>query len=93
MALLGDNTAALNAAVSYRGKNVLGLISREISWRKVRFGWRYAVGHLPSEHNLLADALSRLDTAAGSERKDFPKELARARQVLPTPWSECWVGV
>ena len=33
----------------------LNRISLEISWRKVRFGWRYAVAHLSSEGNVVAD--------------------------------------
>ena len=76
--LLGDNLAALNGALSLRGRGGLSQITKEMSWRKVRFQRRFAAGHLPSEHNHLADALSRLHAPEGSERKSFPSELRHA---------------
>ena len=60
LALLGDNLASLNLALNLKGSASLGRISREIAWRRVRAGWRYACGHLPSEQNQLADDLSRV---------------------------------
>jgi len=78
VALLGDNLAALNGAISLKGKSELNRITRELAWRKVRRGWHYACGHLPSEHNEIADALSRL-TAPEGNRKIFPAALAASR--------------
>ena len=81
--LLGDNLAALNGAISLRGRSTLANITKEMAWRKVRFGWRFAADNLPSENNLLADALSRL-SAPGAERKEMPDELRHASaRTLP----------
>ena len=60
IAVIGDNTASLQLALSLSGGDGLLAISRELSWRKARFGWIFAVGHLPTESNGIADALSRL---------------------------------
>ena len=90
IALLGDNLASLEAALHLKGKGALAQIAREISWRRAREGWRYVVGHLPTERNLVADALSRV-TAPGKEAKSWPTELARASQravpEVTTLWS------
>jgi hypothetical protein len=77
VAIMGDNLAALNGAISLKGKSELSRITREISWRKVRRRWRYACGHLPAEANEVADALSRLTAPAGN-RKIFPSALAHS---------------
>ena len=60
LAILGDNLASLNLALSMKGSAALGTISRELTWRRIRGGWRYACGHLPTEQNTVADQLSRL---------------------------------
>ena len=73
--MLGDNLAALGGALSFKGANELNRITREMAWRKVRGGWHYACGHLPAEHNEVADSLSRLAAPPGN-RKDFPAALA-----------------
>ena len=70
--VLGDNVTALIGILNLRGKRDLTAITRELSWRRVRYAWRYAVAHLPAEHNILADALSRIAATSGSERKNFP---------------------
>ena len=81
--LLGDNLGALEAALNLRGRGALSKIAREISWRRARDGWRFAAGHLPSERNLVADALSRL-TAPAAEAKRLPEAVKGARRrVLP----------
>ena len=69
LAILGDNVAALNGAISLKGKAEIARITRELAWRKVRRGWRFSCGHLPAEHNDMADCLSRLTAPeANSER-------------------------
>ena len=59
LAVVGDNTGALTNALHLKGKGILAAIAREVAWRKERFGWSFAVGHVPTELNIVADALSR----------------------------------
>jgi hypothetical protein len=90
LAILGDNIASLSGALALKGKSGLSRITRELAWRKVRRGWRYACGHLPAEHNGLADALSRL-TAPSGNSKQFPASLtASAPRQFPDP-EDLWV--
>ena len=63
--VLGDNVGALSAALSLRGRGALQAVARELSWRKARRRWAFDVGHLPSEHNSVADALSRVADPSG----------------------------
>ena len=90
LVILGDNLASLNLALSLKGGRFLGRVSREIGWRRVRLGWRYLCGHLPSELNTAADALSRL-SVPGQGAKELPPEVATAtRLATPTaevPWT------
>jgi len=90
LAILGDNLAALNGALHLRGKGKLALITKEISWRKVRLAWKFSAGHLPSEHNALADSLSRLHAPIGADRKHFPEQLVSVRRRDPPKLSEIW---
>ena len=80
-AILGDNLSSLTRAIELQGRGKLTAITREISWRRVRLGWRYAVAHLPTEVNATADALSRLSAPEGSDIKPFPSDLKGARQI------------
>ena len=57
--VLGDNTGSLNNALSFKGRGILVAVARELAWRQARKGWQFSVGHLPSEYNTVADALSR----------------------------------
>jgi len=92
LAIAGDNTAALANAISFRGRGGLHRISLEISWRKVRYAWRYQVAHLPSEGNTIADALSRTSAPEGSERNPFPhQELMGAAKQEVTVDASLWV--
>merc|ERR1712086_389255 len=65
VAVLGDNTAALSSSLELKGRGVLLAVARELSWRKHRRRWAFDVGHLPSEHNEVADALSRTTDPKG----------------------------
>ena len=88
--LVGDNLGSLSNAVSLRGKATLNKISKEISWRRVRFGWRYRVGHIPSERNGVADALSRM-AAPGTHHKNFPEEALKGARERQAPlWWGLW---
>ena len=79
---------SLQQALDMKGKGPMLRISAELSWRKAKFGWLFAVGHLPTEANLLADALSRLSDP--TEPKDFPECLQGVHQAHPTPIHELW---
>jgi len=76
--IFGDNLGALQGALHLRGRAGLSKITRELSWRKARHQWRFSVGHLPTEANLTADALSRLTAPEGSERKQLPASVSAA---------------
>jgi len=89
--VLGDNLAALSGILNLRGRKAITIVTRELSWRRVRYAWRYAAGHLPAEHNVLADALSRLDAPAGSEHKAFPAELRDVTRRPAPAFDELWV--
>ena len=89
LAILGDNTASLESALHLSGRGSLSRIAREISWRRARAGWRYAVGHLPTERNLLADALSRLH-APGADAHDLPYELRDVSERRPPCVEKLW---
>ena len=54
-----DSTGALNNALKLVGSKLQLLAARELAWRKAKFEWNFAVGHVPAEANELPDALSR----------------------------------
>jgi len=89
--ILGDNLASLGGIINLRGKSVLNVITKEIAWRKVRCSWRYSAGHLPSEMNSVADALSRLAAPPGAESCTFPECLRGAREIEPPDFDSLWV--
>ena len=78
-------------ALNLRGRASLSKITRELTWRQVRQAWLYDVGHLPSEANVVADALSRLRAPPGCDRKAFPEALrgARRREIDPSSLWTC----
>ena len=86
--VIGDNVPSLQNTLDLKGKRSLMAISREIAWRRARFGWQYDVGHLPSEHNIAPDCLSR---QAGPDPKPWPSaELAGAVDILPPAIVDIW---
>ena len=81
VAVLGDNTAALTDALQLKGGGQLMAVARELAWRQARFGWSFAVGHVPSESNGVPDALSRTTEASGPA---YPRlALRHAVEVKP----------
>ena len=81
LAVVGDNTGALISALQLKGKGILAAVAREVAWRRERFGWSFAVGHVPSELNIVADALSRQHER---EAPPFPQEaLSEAKARTP----------
>ena len=88
--LYGDNTAALSGALSLKGKGNLLAVAREIAWRQAKHGWKFETAHLPSEHNQVADALSRIADPKG---KAWPGlALAGARAVTPMKLHDLWLA-
>jgi hypothetical protein len=83
LAVLNDNTAALQGLLDLAGKGIQLAIARELAWRKAKFGWQLAVGHLPAEQNTIADSLSRL---SAPDAAVLPEELEGARRrEAPSP--------
>ena len=81
LAVVGDNTGALTNSLKMQGKGNLAAIAREIAWRSVRNEWAFEVGHIPSELNVVPDALSRQFEA---HKPVFPHEaLSDAKRVHP----------
>ena len=78
VAILGDNTAALQSLLNLKGKGAMMAIAREVAWRRARERWAFVVGHLPSEHNVVADALSR---RYGPDPVPIPSCLHNATEV------------
>ena len=87
IAIIGDNTGALQLAMDLNGDGGLLAISREIAWRTARHGWLYGAGHLPTEANSLADALSRL-----TESDRVPLQLRHLQEFDPPDIRSLWVA-
>ena len=86
---IGDNTGALGNILALKGRGPLLAISREIAWRQAQRRWKFSVGHLPTEFNRVADALSRL-AAPGKSAKKMPEAVSAARQVHPPNLEDLW---
>ena len=91
MLLIGDNVSSLAGVINLRGRSVLNAITKEIAWRRVRFGWRFAAGHLPTERNNMADSLSRLAAPSGPDHAEFPDGLSDARARSAPDFDSLWV--
>ena len=90
VAVLGDNTGALTCALALKGRGVLLAIARELSWRKSRRLWAFDVGHLPSENNEVADALSRVADPKGCAWPSVA--LASAVDKKPPRLEDLWLA-
>ena len=90
VAVLGDNVGALASALSLRGRGALLAVARELSWRQARRRWSFEVGHLPSEYNNVADALSRVADPTG---KPWPSWALGAAEPRKCPKiSDLWLA-
>ena len=58
-AILGDNTAALQEALTLKGKGAIGELAQILAVLRFSRSLDLTVGHLPTEANDAADALSR----------------------------------
>ena len=93
LTLFGDNTASLQMALDSKGKGATNELLREIAWRKAKHGWSFAVAHLPTESNVLADSLSRLFEPGDDgtvPHRSCPPQLVGAAEVKPRPLSAIW---
>ena len=88
LAFLGDNTASLQLAISGRAKGAMGSLARELFIRRVKGDWKYSVGHLPSEHNSIADALSRLHEPG--HPRELPEALKGCADVHALSLGQLW---
>ena len=90
VAVLGDNTAALSSALALKGKGVMLAVARELSWRQSRRKWSFDVGHLPAEHNVVSDALSRTTDPKGCSWPALA--LAAATYAAPPRLKDLWLA-
>ena len=87
VALLCDNSSAMQSSIALKGKGANLAVARELAWRRAKFGWLFEVGHLPKEANTWADALSRLAAPGGA---DFPSELGQAEEAQAPSVASFW---
>ena len=87
LSVLGDSTSALQDALNLSGRREMVALAREVAWRQIRGRWQFRVGHLPAEHNLFADALSRRFAPVPVA---FPDALAAAREVSAAEPMHIW---
>jgi len=85
----GDNVGALQQALALKGRGPMLEISREVAWRKARRGWSFKMGHLPSERNGTADALSRM---AAPELYPLPRCLRGLPRRSVPDVSKLWLA-
>ena len=83
----GDNIAALQDAISLKGRGHMLTIARELSWRQARWPLHFDVAHLPKDLNVAADALSRLAAVPVSS---LPTELLHVPRVPADSWETVW---
>ena len=69
--VLGDNLPALQEALTLKGRGLQGELAQAISVLVVSRSLAITVGHLPTEANTAADALSRLAEPGGRKRNPF----------------------
>ena len=77
----GDNLASLNLAINNKSRGLLSHVGRELAWRRARYDWQFAVAHLPSEANKLADRMSRLLDPNLPRLTELPSALVGAVEV------------
>ena len=84
--VLGDNVPALQEALSLKGRGLQAELAQALSVLIVSRGLTISVGHLPTEANTAADALSRLVEPKGRKGNPFADrpEVQRDTPVRPT---------
>ena len=81
-AVLGDNTASLQETLDLKGKGAHTQLSQALAVLRCSRTLHLSVAHLPTESNLLADALSR--QAEPGNDKPWPFA-SSSRVVVDTP--------
>ena len=92
-AVLGDNVAALQEAISMKGKGLHAPLSQALAVLIVSRTLRLSAGHLPSEANEAADSLSRQAEPGNAKRWPFSPDQNVIRDVPLAPsalWA--WIG-
>ena len=69
--VLGDNLPALQEALTLKGRGLHGELAQALSVLIVSRSLAISVGHLPTEANTAADALSRLAEPSGRKHNPF----------------------
>jgi len=87
--ILGDNMDAFQQSLQMRGRGAMLAVSREFACRRARFNWKFAVAHLPSESNSVANALSR---QSDPESLPFPTELMGLPRRKVPDLSRIWLA-
>ena len=84
--VLGDNLPALQEALTLKGRGLLGELAQALSVLIVSRSLAISAGHLPTEANTAADALSRLVEPKGQKRNPFAgrPDVLRDVPVRPT---------
>ena len=90
--VLGDSTAALQEALSLRGKGLQEDVAQALSVLVVSRSLSISVGHLPAEANLEADTLSRLAEPKGGYANPFAQRPWVIRDTPVTP-STLWAWI
>ena len=80
--ILGDNVAALQEALTLKGKGTHAPLSQALSVLLASRSLRLAAGHLPSEANEAADSLSRQSKPGNSKPWPFAADQG---VVIDTP--------
>ena len=76
--VLGDNTAALQEVLDMKGANLHEDLAQVLAVLRCSRTLTLAVGHLPSESNVAADALSRQAEPGSRHPWPFPPEMGVA---------------
>ena len=90
--VLGDNVPALQEALTLKGRGLQGELAQALSVLIVSRNLSITVGHLPTEANTAADALSRLSEPRGGYRNPYAGRTDVRRDVPvrpPTLWA--WI--
>ena len=89
--ILGDNTAALQEALSLKGKGAVGDLAQALAVLRCSRTLSLTVGHLPTEANVAADALSRqFDVPCAAWPFEPDQKVARDTPLRPaTLWE--WI--
>ena len=83
--VLGDNLPALQEALTLKGRGLQGELAQALSVLVVSRSLAITVGHLPTEANTAADALSRLAEPRGRKINPFAGRTDVLRDVPVRP--------